>query len=234
MNSYPTNSFFDEKSSSFPGDDLSSFHCPDLFPSEISDAGRVRNIGCKRRKSENAEASSSSSSSCYYALHHDPNSSGPLDTRPGPPVQQQQQQQQHRRVANLRERDRAHSVNSAFTTLRALIPTEPADRKLSKIETIRLATSYISHLQTVLVAGSDCVEQPCMRARRALVGTVLTAAKEASPEEEEDDYRETTASLAPICTFCLSASKTKTKTMNANRSEVMPSSRDYVYDWITA
>ena len=45
------------------------------------------------------------------------------------------------------------SVNFAFTTLRTLIPTEPADRKLSKIETLRLASSYISHLGTQLIAG---------------------------------------------------------------------------------
>ncbi|CAG0924655.1 unnamed protein product, partial [Notodromas monacha] len=41
-------------------------------------------------------------------------------------------------------------VNSAFIHLRTLIPTEPADRKLSKIETLRLATSYIAHLATQL------------------------------------------------------------------------------------
>lgn len=45
------------------------------------------------------------------------------------------------------------SVNSAFSTLRTLIPTEPKDRKLSKIETLRLASSYISHLGTQLMAG---------------------------------------------------------------------------------
>ncbi|CAF4776558.1 unnamed protein product, partial [Rotaria socialis] len=44
-----------------------------------------------------------------------------------------------RYLANQRERDRTHSVNSAFVELRHLIPTEPADRKLSKIETLRLA-----------------------------------------------------------------------------------------------
>ncbi|CAF1570883.1 unnamed protein product, partial [Adineta ricciae] len=38
-----------------------------------------------------------------------------------------------RYLANQRERDRTHSVNSAFVELRHLIPTEPADRKLSKI-----------------------------------------------------------------------------------------------------
>jgi hypothetical protein len=37
----------------------------------------------------------------------------------------------------------------AFALLRSLIPTEPPDRKLSKIETLRLATSYIQHLNNV-------------------------------------------------------------------------------------
>lgn len=45
------------------------------------------------------------------------------------------------------------SVNSAFNTLRLLIPTEPKNRKLSKIETLRLAKSYISHLSASLVIG---------------------------------------------------------------------------------
>ncbi|XP_031330776.1 transcription factor 15-like [Photinus pyralis] len=63
--------------------------------------------------------------------------------------------------ANARERDRTHSVNTAFVTLRTLIPTEPKDRKLSKIETLRLASSYISHLGTQLVAGP--MAQPCLR-----------------------------------------------------------------------
>ena len=56
-------------------------------------------------------------------------------------------------IANMRERDRTQSVNSAFSSLRDLIPTEPLDRKLSKIETLRLATSYIQHLAVQLNAG---------------------------------------------------------------------------------
>ncbi len=52
----------------------------------------------------------------------------------------------HRDVANARERDRTESVNHAFNVLRALIPTQPCDRKLSKIEILRLACSYIQHL----------------------------------------------------------------------------------------
>lgn len=45
------------------------------------------------------------------------------------------------------------SVNSAFVALRQLIPTEPKTRKLSKIETLRLAKSYIEHLAAVLMTG---------------------------------------------------------------------------------
>ncbi|XP_063734085.1 basic helix-loop-helix transcription factor scleraxis [Eleginops maclovinus] len=90
-----------------------------------------------------------------------------------------------RQAANARERDRTHSVNTAFTSLRTLIPTEPADRKLSKIETLRLASSYISHLTNVLLLGEDCGDgQPCLGYPSILHGGA--------------------ASLRPICTFCLS------------------------------
>ncbi|KAM3878286.1 transcription factor 15-like [Diretmus argenteus] len=68
-----------------------------------------------------------------------------------------------RNAANARERDRTQSVNTAFTALRTLIPTEPVDRKLSKIETLRLASSYISHLANVLVVGDGREDaQPCL------------------------------------------------------------------------
>ena len=61
-------------------------------------------------------------------------------------------------AANERERGRTQSVNGAFAHLRQLIPTEPVDRKLSKIETLRLATSYIAHLATMLEhRGTDDV-----------------------------------------------------------------------------
>lgn len=95
---------------------------------------------------------------------------------------------QQRQAANARERDRTHSVNTAFTALRTLIPTEPADRKLSKIETLRLASSYIHHLANVLLLGEDCRDgQPCIRYQSILHGPAALNA----------------ASLRPICTFCL-------------------------------
>ncbi len=52
--------------------------------------------------------------------------------------------------ANSRERKRMHTVNSAFDELRELVPTYPSNRKLSKIDTLRLACTYIQDLVSVL------------------------------------------------------------------------------------
>uniref|UniRef100_A0AAY5F4U6 BHLH domain-containing protein n=1 Tax=Electrophorus electricus TaxID=8005 RepID=A0AAY5F4U6_ELEEL len=102
-----------------------------------------------------------------------------------PPVSEVRQ----RNAANARERDRTNSVNVAFTALRTLIPTEPVDRKLSKIETLRLASSYISHLENVLLVGEACGDaQPCHR----------------SPGNSQPRQ---------ICTFCLSNQRRLVKTI---------------------
>ncbi|XP_065166500.1 heart- and neural crest derivatives-expressed protein 2 isoform X2 [Atheta coriaria] len=52
--------------------------------------------------------------------------------------------------ANKKERRRTMSINNAYSDLRDCIPNVPADTKLSKIKTLRLATSYISYLTGVL------------------------------------------------------------------------------------
>ena len=59
--------------------------------------------------------------------------------------------------ANRRERVSTENVNAGFERLRKLVPTDPIDRKLSKIEVLRLATSYISHLSN-LTKASSCAE----------------------------------------------------------------------------
>lgn len=55
-----------------------------------------------------------------------------------------------RNTANKKERRRTLSINNAFSNLRDCIPNVPADTKLSKIKTLRLATSYISYLMELL------------------------------------------------------------------------------------
>ncbi|XP_049837507.1 heart- and neural crest derivatives-expressed protein 1-like isoform X1 [Schistocerca gregaria] len=60
-----------------------------------------------------------------------------------------------RTCANKKERKRTQSINNAFADLRDCIPNVPADTKLSKIKTLRLATSYIGYLMRVLAADAD-------------------------------------------------------------------------------
>lgn len=57
--------------------------------------------------------------------------------------------QTQRILANVRERQRTQSLNDAFSQLRKIIPTLPSD-KLSKIQTLKLATRYIDFLYQVL------------------------------------------------------------------------------------
>ena len=52
--------------------------------------------------------------------------------------------------SNKKERRRTQSINAAFSSLRDCIPNVPCDTKLSKIKTLRLATSYIDYLLNVL------------------------------------------------------------------------------------
>ena len=61
-----------------------------------------------------------------------------------------EQKKEKRVSANKRERSRMHTVNEAFDSLRELVPTYPSNRKLSKIETLRLACSYIEDLAKLL------------------------------------------------------------------------------------
>ncbi|KAF7261699.1 hypothetical protein EG68_00947 [Paragonimus skrjabini miyazakii] len=66
--------------------------------------------------------------------------------------------QTQRFLANVRERQRTQSLNQAFAELRRIIPTLPSD-KLSKIQTLKLATRYIDFLSQVLRVSSTRDEQ---------------------------------------------------------------------------
>ncbi|KAJ0178419.1 hypothetical protein K1T71_006242 [Dendrolimus kikuchii] len=57
---------------------------------------------------------------------------------------------QHRNAANARERARMRVLSKAFCRLKTTLPWVPADTKLSKLDTLRLAASYIAHLRALL------------------------------------------------------------------------------------
>lgn len=55
---------------------------------------------------------------------------------------------------NARERRRVKMVNDGFLRLRRHVPTDPKNKKLSKVKTLRLAIEYIHHLQQLLNSDS--------------------------------------------------------------------------------
>jgi len=100
---------------------------------------------------EYSPASDSSPSPNPYEQHHYPyySSQEPayLQSEGGGPMRTEK-----RKIvgSNKKERRRTQSINTAFASLRDCIPNVPCDTKLSKIKTLRLATSYIDYLINVL------------------------------------------------------------------------------------
>ncbi|KAL4717663.1 hypothetical protein ACJJTC_000812 [Scirpophaga incertulas] len=84
-----------------------------------------------------------------------------------------QQQIQQRQAANLRERRRMQSINDAFEGLRAHIPTLPYEKRLSKVDTLKLAIGYISFLGELV------------RADRTASETMLTGLSSMRNKEEQ-------------------------------------------------
>ncbi|KAJ9600930.1 hypothetical protein L9F63_000877, partial [Diploptera punctata] len=60
-----------------------------------------------------------------------------------------------RRAANIRERRRMFNLNEAFDKLRRKVPTFAYEKRLSRIETLRLAITYISFMSELLTGGAQ-------------------------------------------------------------------------------
>ena len=60
---------------------------------------------------------------------------------------------------------RCDSINSAFDELRIHVPTFPYEKRLSKIDTLRLAIAYIALLKDVIKSDQDPLTfvEKCMR-----------------------------------------------------------------------
>ncbi|XP_014307982.1 fer3-like protein [Myotis lucifugus] len=61
-----------------------------------------------------------------------------------------------RQAANIRERKRMFNLNEAFDRLRRKVPTFAYEKRLSRIETLRLAIVYISFMTELL---ESCKEE---------------------------------------------------------------------------
>ncbi|XP_017289835.1 pancreas transcription factor 1 subunit alpha [Kryptolebias marmoratus] len=92
----------------------------------------------------NLSFSSSSSYGCTPDLSPPMGRSGPVLKRRR--LRSEVELQQLRQAANVRERRRMQSINDAFEGLRSHIPTLPYEKRLSKVDTLRLAIGYINFL----------------------------------------------------------------------------------------
>ncbi|CAK8686421.1 unnamed protein product [Clavelina lepadiformis] len=68
--------------------------------------------------------------------------------------------------ASVRERRRIQNINSAFENLRQSVPRFPYEKKMSKIDTLRLAIAYIALLKDILESG----QMPWTYVRQCLDG----------------------------------------------------------------
>jgi twist len=109
----------------------------------------VNTFSQRKRKRNNGQ----SKRGCY---HHLTGSSSPIHMNARrkrtstcqPELSNFDELQNQRVMANDRERQRTQSLNKAFAQLRKIIPTLPSD-KLSKIQTLKLASRYIQFLWQV-------------------------------------------------------------------------------------
>ncbi|KAJ9594220.1 hypothetical protein L9F63_014380, partial [Diploptera punctata] len=111
-----------------------------LYDDSSSSAGSTYSYGSDQENS-NATASSTASRS-RHRLHRRRNKCP-------------QQQVQQRQAANLRERKRMQSINDAFEGLRAHIPTLPYEKRLSKVDTLKLAIGYINFLSDLVTSDRN-------------------------------------------------------------------------------
>ncbi|KAL7058483.1 hypothetical protein AAHC03_017205 [Spirometra sp. Aus1] len=158
----------------------------------LTGSGAKRNVACAPLDPPWHTPSSSTEGDCQPVIadHLGAVGSEGWDNRPF-----RQHSHPVKRLSKAKERARIASVKDAFVLLRQLIPTDPANRKLSKIETLRLATSYIAHLNSVLVTGMSAPEQPCLRLHPPHPYT-SSAYGDDSPSHRR-----------PFCTFCATGAR---------------------------
>jgi len=78
----------------------------------------------------------------------------------------QYQQVQQRHAANLRERKRMQSINDAFEGLRHHIPTLPYEKRLSKVDTLRLTIGYINFLSEMVESDKNPTSETQIKAQK--------------------------------------------------------------------
>lgn len=85
-----------------------------------------------------------------YLFFSEENSMDSLDDQKMSRTRGGAQLTQQRQAANMRERRRMQSINDAFESLRIQLPTLPYEKKISKVDTLKMAIAYINFLTDLL------------------------------------------------------------------------------------
>ncbi|KAL4661015.1 transcription factor 21 [Arapaima gigas] len=127
--------------------DAEDFHEADLLED-------ILKLGSTKDSGTSTESTEESSSCDPVARRKEKN---PSEKRRKPPCRKSppggaahEGKQVQRNAANARERARMRVLSKAFSRLKTTLPWVPPDTKLSKLDTLRLASSYIAHLRQIL------------------------------------------------------------------------------------
>lgn len=90
---------------------------------------------------------------------------------------------EQRKAANVRERKRMCHLNDAFDVLRKRVPTFAYEKKLSRIETLKLAVTYIQYMGELLEDLEDAVPPTKRKRSRANKEADTTANSDRSGKE---------------------------------------------------
>ncbi|KAA0709945.1 Fer3-like protein [Triplophysa tibetana] len=148
-------------------DAQTSFLCPEMFalvseasfidtqnksilaPKETHGApGSYRSAECNGRYQDLTSVHAVDISSARFCALSSTSTSPPEIS--GKPKRKRVISSVQRQAANIRERKRMFSLNEAFDLLRRKVPTFAYEKRLSRIETLRLAMVYIDFMKEIL------------------------------------------------------------------------------------
>lgn len=102
-----------------------------------------------------------------------------------------------RNAANERERARMRVLSKAFTRLKTSLPWVPPDTKLSKLDTLRLASCYIAHLSQLLAEDDAATAAASAEQQSSLVAAEDTSADQSGVSSSTAVVGEVTAAVRP-------------------------------------
>ncbi|XP_018496956.1 achaete-scute homolog 2-like [Galendromus occidentalis] len=125
---------------------------------------------------------------------------------------------------NERERNRVRQVNHGFVVLRQKIPIEKGNKKMSKVETLRLAAKYIRQLQCVIQSADQMTRQPVGPPAEFSSSNSFPSSTLQSSVYESPTTSPSTFSLSPT------TSPQSPHSLNTS-NDAMPSVPVYQQDW---